>query len=77
MTYDPETDARYVYLMSQDTALDHTDEIDFWRIVDFDDVGHAIGVEFLAASHGIDLDGVPKAGRFAEAIGSLHQLTPA
>ena len=76
MTYDPEADALYVYLMPQDTAVHHIDEIDFGRIVDFDDAGRAIGVEFLEASHGIDLTGIPEAERVAEAIRSLKQLAP-
>ena len=42
-TYDPEADALYVYLMPRGTVVDHTDEIDFGRIVDFDAAGRVIG----------------------------------
>ena len=77
VTYDLAGDALYVYLMSQETQIDHTDELGDHRIVDFDSQGRVIGVEFLNASHGIDLSGIPEAERVAAAIRSLPQLASA
>jgi uncharacterized protein YuzE len=77
VTYDPAADAVYVYLMPQETSVDHTEEFGDHRIVDFDEQGRVVGIEFLEASRGLDFDGIPDAERVAEAIRSLAQLTPA
>lgn len=63
--------------MAQETDIHHTDELDAQRIVDLDQHGRVIGVEFLEASLGIDLQGTPEAERTAEAIRSLPQLATA
>jgi uncharacterized protein YuzE len=64
--YDSEADALYVTL--RDAPHSRTDEIDCRRLVDYDDQGHVIGVEFLVVSKGIDLEDVPEAERIAEAL---------
>lgn len=64
--FDLEADALYVRLRG--TAHARTEEIDSRRLIDYDDAGEVIGVEFLFVSKGISLEGVPEADRVAQAL---------
>jgi uncharacterized protein YuzE len=81
ITYDTDTDSLYIYLGPPEEYLesadhyDGSDEIDFGRNVDYNRSGEVIGLEFLEASNGIRLDGMPEADRAAEAIRILSRLT--
>jgi uncharacterized protein YuzE len=77
VTYDSEADALYVYLVAQDAHVDRTEEFGDGRQVDYDVQGRVVGVEFLDASRGIDIEGLPEAERLAEAVRSLPQLASA
>src|SRR5688500_20153888 len=77
VTYDSEADALYVYLIAQDTDVDRTEAFGDGRMVDYDAQGQVVGVEFLDASRGIDIDGLPEADRVAEAVRPLPQLAAA
>lgn len=66
-TYDPEADALYVRL--RDDEQPETQEfLDDLRILDYSAGGAVVGVEFIAASAGIDLSGVPFVPRVEELI---------
>jgi uncharacterized protein YuzE len=74
VSYDSDADAVYVKLRTDAEHSAETREIDMWRYADYDDDGQLIGVEFLRASHGINVFGVPSATAVAEAIRSLPRL---
>ena len=62
LEHDREADAVYVYL-GEDRAVARTVRLagDTIRTVDYDAEGAPVGVEFLEASGGLDLGGVPEA----------------
>jgi addiction module HigA family antidote len=67
--YDPEIDALYVDLAERrDGDVERTIELDPRRLVDYDATGDALGVEFLWASEGLDLAGVPHAEAIRRAL---------
>lgn len=70
VTYDEDADAIYVELKKHDLVA-HTREIDSNRMVDYDDAGDVVGVEFLSISSGINLEGVPSADRVAQALRAI------
>ena len=65
--YDPEADALYVRL-SEGSAERQTYMGDF-RILDYSKDGRVLGVEFLCAREGIDLQDIPFATRIERLIG--------
>ena len=60
-TYDPEVDVLYVTL--RDELVDHTEDVSrdrqYERGIDYAADGSLVGYEFMNASRGIDLDGLP------------------
>ena len=74
--FDPEGDALYVSLDDVDGELE-SEELDEFRIVDYDENGIPVGIEFLFVSRGLNLTGVPEADRIAAAIRAFPQLTAA
>lgn len=69
-------DARILYVVmghSGEMAME-TREIDERRSADYDLKGDLVGVEFLDIDEGIDLDGVPHAGRIARALQVMGTL---
>jgi uncharacterized protein YuzE len=59
VTYDADADAVYVYLRDVNHEVDHTRAIDGDRNVDY--LGDIpVGVEFLNASRGLRLEGLPE-----------------
>ena len=73
--YDPEADAIDVKLRDWRGPL-KSRPLDDRRIVDFDEEGNVVGVEFLFVSEGIHLEGVPEADRVRKLLQSLSKLTP-
>ncbi len=65
VTFDAEADALYVRLRDGSSARQAM--LDDARIIDYSEDGAVIGVEFLGASDGVDLDDVP----FAPTVASL------
>lgn len=57
LTYDDTVDAAYVYFSHAPVA--RTEEAHPRTLVDFDADGNVRGVEFLDASTGVDLEGLP------------------
>ncbi len=51
--------------------------MDASRLVDYDAAGNVLGVEFMWASNGLDLDGVPQAEAIRQALQSLKDLDAA
>ncbi len=72
LEYDTEADAIYVRFRDPQGRV-RSHRIDDRRIVDYDERDEVVGVELLAVSHGVDLDGVPEASRIAEAMRSFPQ----
>ena len=62
LSYDTEADVLYVEF--SDALVDRTVAMGDLRMVDYGKDGAVLGVEFVSASSGVDLDGVP----FAQAI---------
>lgn len=57
VTYDEDADVLYVGLTEGEVA--ETRSLGDLRLVDIAAGGTVIGVEFISASHGVDLDSVP------------------
>ena len=72
LEYDTEADAIYGRFRDPRGRV-RSHRIDDRRIVDYDELDEVVGVELLAVSHGVDLDGVPEASRIAEAMRSFPQ----
>ena len=68
--YDPSVDTLYVHLSDEPQA--YTEDLSagrqYERGVDYAEDGTAVGVEFLNASRGVDLTGVPRAVEVAAAL---------
>lgn len=78
VTYDPEADAIYVQL--REPAPDDrvwTKDLEGHRLVNLDQAGNVIGIEFLVVSQGIDLTDVPEAERVAALLRAIPHPTPA
>jgi uncharacterized protein YuzE len=78
--YDPEADLIYVILEDGEGEVFGEEELDeHQRIVHRDARGEIVAVEFLLASRGIDLTGLPRAAEIADALRSLQRvpLSPA
>lgn len=65
--YDPEADALYVRL-GEGSAEKQTYMGDY-RILDYSKDGRVLGVEFLGAREGIDLQDLPFAARIERLVG--------
>jgi uncharacterized protein YuzE len=65
VTHDLEADAVYVYFREPGTLSARTEEVDEDRYVDYDESGALIGIELLGVSHGVQLDGLPRAEEIA------------
>lgn len=74
--FDPEGDALYVALEDSDGEVE-SEQLDEFRIIDYDEDGSPVGVEFLFVSRGLDLTGIPHADRIAAAIRAFPQLNAA
>ena len=72
--YDTEADAIYVSLREHDGQLRSRNAGDWRRVVDYDEAGEPVGVELLAVSTGLDLDGLPEADAIGAAIRSFPRL---
>ncbi len=72
--YDPEADAIYVSLREPDGQLRSRNAGDWRRVVDYDEAGEPVGVELLAVSTGLDLDGLPEADAISAAIRAFPRL---
>ena len=72
--YDPEADAIYVTLRDHGGQVRSRNEGDWRRVVDYNEAGEPVGVELLAVSTGIDLDGLPEAKAIGAAIASFPRF---
>jgi uncharacterized protein YuzE len=66
LTYDETVDAVYVYFNHNE--VDYTERVSEQANVDYDAHGAPVGVEFLDASDGIDLDAVPNKDEVARLL---------
>ncbi|MDE2696751.1 MAG: DUF2283 domain-containing protein [Chloroflexota bacterium] len=74
LRYDPEADAIYVALREHEGQVRSRNAGDWRRVVDYDETGEPVGVELLAVSAGVDLEGLPDAEAIGEAIRSFPRL---
>jgi uncharacterized protein YuzE len=75
ISYDPLADVVHVLFRAVPAGgIAESESIDDCRLVNFDGAGEPVGVEFLEASHGIQVDGVPRAVEIEEALASLRSL---
>jgi uncharacterized protein YuzE len=70
--YDPEADAVYVDLREAQGRV-RTRRIDEQRLLDYDEQGELVGIEFLFVSRGVHLEGLPEAERVADIMRSFPQ----
>ncbi len=70
--YDPEADAVYVDLREAQGRV-RTTRIDEQRLLDYDEEGMLVGVEFLFVSRGLHLDGLPEAEYIEQLLRSFPQ----
>jgi uncharacterized protein YuzE len=68
VSYDPEADVLYVSL-SDHESVDHSTALDDIRIIDYSADGAVMGIEFINASAGVDLNDVPFQQRVERLIG--------
>jgi len=66
-----------LYLRFSSEAVARTEPVGNNGIVDYAEDGSVVGVELLAVSHGIDLTGLPEAGRIRGALSVLQDVEPA
>jgi uncharacterized protein YuzE len=57
---DDTVNAGYVYFRLDRRPVDHTDELDDRRLVDYDEHGNPLGIEFLGIRNGVDLRRLPQ-----------------
>ena len=74
LRYDPEADAIYVALGEHEGRVRSRNAGDWRRVIDYDDTGEPVGIELLAVSTGVDLEGLPDAKAIGEAIRSFPRL---
>jgi uncharacterized protein YuzE len=74
--YDPDVRALYIQFREPEGEL-RTEDFGRDRYVDYDAAGNVIGIELLSLSNGLDLDGLPEAGRVADAFNALKKLAVA
>lgn len=67
VTYDEDADVLYVCLNAAEVA--ETRNLGDLRLIDYSAEGGVVGVEFVSASHGVDMDSVPFGKTVAAAIG--------
>jgi len=67
VTYDDDADVLYVYLNDGEVA--ETRNLGDLRLIDYSADGGVVGIEFVSASNGVELDSVPFAPTVAAAIG--------
>ncbi len=60
LEYDPEADALYIYLRDVARVAMCKARIDISRVIDYDEKGEPLGVEFWNVSGGLNLDDVPE-----------------
>jgi uncharacterized protein YuzE len=65
--YDPDADMLYVRLSNEPVAKSHA--LDDSRIIDYSADGGVVGVEFVNAGEGIDLNDLPFQQRVEQLIG--------
>ena len=70
ITYSETADALYIQL--QEAEVTRTVSVDDFRIVDYAADGSVVGVEFLDASEGLQLAGLPLSDRLEALIRGLR-----
>ncbi len=60
LEYDAEADAVSIYLRDFDKVASMKARIDLSRVIDYDEKGEPLGVEFWNVSSGLNLDDVPE-----------------
>jgi uncharacterized protein YuzE len=79
LEYDPQGDIAYIHMgLSTSTTVDHTERVgaddEYQRGIDYGADGQVIGYEFMNASQGLDLQGLPDRDRIAAFIASVAGL---
>jgi uncharacterized protein YuzE len=79
LEYDPRGDIAYIHMGAPaGSTVDHTDRVgdddEYGRGIDYDAHGRIVGYEFMNASHGLDLEGLPDRDRIAAFITSVAGL---
>ncbi|MCY3920259.1 MAG: DUF2283 domain-containing protein [Chloroflexi bacterium] len=78
VSYDATVDALYIsFRRRADGDVARTAHLDARRLIDYDADGRPLGAEFLDASAGIDLDGIPEAETVHATLGRIpHGAQP-
>lgn len=71
ITYDREADVLFVQWAEREPGKTGSRDFGGMRFVEFNEADEPVAIEFLDASQGIDLDGIPQADVILEAIQGL------
>ena len=79
LEYDPRGDIAYIQMgPPAGSIVDHTERVgesdEYERGIDYDADGRIVGYEFMNASRGLELDGLPDRERIAAFIASVAGL---
>jgi uncharacterized protein YuzE len=79
LEYDPRGDIAYIHVAPDaNVTVDHTERIgeseEYERGIDFDADGGIVGYEFMNASRGLDLRGLPHRDEIAAFIAGVNGL---
>lgn len=74
VTYDPDADMLYVRLSDEPVA--ESKSLDDSRVIDYSADGGVVGVEFVNAASGVDLNDLPFAGKVEQLIGDSGLRIP-
>ena len=79
LEYDPRGDIAYIQVAPDaNVTVDHTERVgegeEYERGIDFDADGGIVGYEFMNASRGLDLHGLPHRDEIAEFIAGVTGL---
>jgi uncharacterized protein YuzE len=79
LEYDPRGDIAYIQVTPDaDVTVDHTERVgdgdEYERGIDFDADGGIVGYEFMNASRGLDLHGLPHRDEIAAFIADVSGL---
>ena len=76
--YDETTDVLYVRMRDVEAGgVKRTQQLDQFRLIDFDAAGELVGVEFMQASEGINLNAGPEAEHIGAVVRAFPGVVPA
>jgi uncharacterized protein YuzE len=72
MRLELDREANAAYVRVSDGEVNRTERLDANRLVDRDDAGRIVGIEFLTVQEGVDLTDLPNQGELERLFGTEH-----